>query len=39
MEEESYYGEHGENKEQNTPTIKLFEVAIISIDMNKSDLN
>ncbi len=39
MEEESYYGEHGENKEQDTPIIELFEAAIVSIDINKNDLN
>ncbi len=39
VEEESYYGEHGENEEQSTPIIELFEVAITSINMNKSDEN
>ncbi len=39
VEEESYYGEHGEFKEQDTPIIELFEAAIASIDTNKSDLN
>jgi hypothetical protein len=38
VEEESYYGEHGKNEEQDIPIIKLFEVAIVSININKSEL-
>jgi hypothetical protein len=39
VKEESYYGEHGKNEEQNIPIIELFEVVIVSININKSELN
>jgi hypothetical protein len=39
VEKESYYGKHGENEKQDTPIIEQFEAAIVSININKSDLN